>query len=43
MCSSPGISSRFNHADDAKMHLPGGVEIDMAAHVANIIATLADL
>jgi predicted ester cyclase len=32
---------RFNHADDAKMHMPGGVEMDMAAHVADIVDTYA--
>ena len=43
MRSSIGISSRFNHAGDAKTHLSGGVETDVAAHVADIIATLTDL
>ncbi len=33
--------ARFNHADNAMMHMPGGVEMDMPAHIADIIATYA--
>lgn len=33
--------TRFNHAGDARMHMPAGVEMDMPAHVADIISTYA--
>ncbi|WP_432197519.1 ester cyclase [Streptomyces sp. bgisy027] len=33
--------ARFNHRDDARMHMPGGVEMDMDAHVNDILAGLA--
>jgi hypothetical protein len=33
--------ARFNHRDDARMYMPGGVEMDMPAHLNDMLASMA--